>query len=60
MDLQWAKNLRAKCEQAGTAFFWKQSNGIRTEMHTRLDGETVRNYPNPRIPLPQALGGLFV
>ncbi len=47
-DLQWAREMRAKCETAGTAFFFKQSAAIRTEMGTTLDGETIRQYPTPR------------
>lgn len=53
-DIQWARDIRRKCEGAGTAFFFKQSSAIRTEMGTTLDGETVRGYPTPRpgyIPL---------
>jgi protein gp37 len=60
MDLQWARDLRVRCHGAGVVFFWKQGNGIRTEMHTRLDGETVREYPTRRVPLPIAqVGRLF-
>ena len=48
MNLQWARDIRVRCEANGTAFFFKQSAAIRTEMGTTLDGETVREYPTPR------------
>ena len=52
MNVQWARDMRARCEVAGTAFFYKQSAAIRTEMGIELDGQIVRNYPNGRLPLP--------
>jgi protein gp37 len=45
MDVQWARDIRDRCEAAGTAFFFKQSAGIRTGMGETLDGEIVRKYP---------------
>lgn len=48
MELQWARDMRTRCEDEGVAFFWKQGAAWRTEMHTQLDGETVRNYPRER------------
>lgn len=47
-DKQWARNMHAKCGEAGTAFFHKQSAGYRTEMGIELDGRIVREYPTPR------------
>lgn len=44
-DKQWARDIRARCRRAGTAFFHKQSAAIRTEMGIELDGEIVREYP---------------
>ena len=44
----WARELRARCHTAGTAFFFKQSPAHRTELGTQLDGETVRKFPTPR------------
>jgi len=49
MDLQWARDLRTRCDAAGVAFFWKQSAAPRTEMGIHLDGAIVREYPTPRI-----------
>lgn len=48
-DLAWPRAMRAKCDAAGVAFFFKQSAARFTEMGTTLDGETVRNYPTPRM-----------
>jgi len=48
-DLDWARRMRAKCEAAGVAFFYKQSAARRTEMGIALDGEIVRHYPTPRV-----------
>ncbi len=52
MDLQWARDIKARCEAAGVAYFFKQSAAHRTEMGIELDGQIVRNYPQRRIPLP--------
>jgi protein gp37 len=45
MDLEWAKDMRRRCEQAGVAFFFKQNHGARTEMGIDALGEIVRHYP---------------
>jgi protein gp37 len=45
---QWARTMHAKCSANKTAFFHKQSSGIRTEMGIELDGVIVREYPIPR------------
>lgn len=47
-DKQWARDMKTKCEANGTAFFHKQSASYRTEMGIELDGQIVRNYPEPR------------
>lgn len=51
-DLAWPRRMRERCSELGVAFFFKQSSAPRTEMGTTLDGETVRKYPRPRIPIP--------
>lgn len=51
-DKQWARDVKAKCEEYRTAFFHKQSAGYRTELGIELDGKIVRNYPMRRLPLP--------
>ncbi len=56
MDVGWARGMRAACEVAGTAFFFKQSAAPRTEMGTTLDGELVRKFPAPICP--STLGGI--
>lgn len=48
-DLAWPRAMRDKCRKAGIAFFFKQSSAIRTEMGTTLDGETIREFPKPRL-----------
>lgn len=53
MDLQWARDLRDRCQQAGIAFFFKQSPGLRSETGIKLDGKVIREFPAPRrMPLP--------
>lgn len=49
MDVQWARDMRGKCEEAGIAFFFKQSAATRTEKGIELDGEIVRKFPTPRL-----------
>lgn len=51
MDTEWARQAREMCALSGTAFFFKQSSAIRTEMGIELDGEIVRNYPEPLLVL---------
>ena len=48
MDMEWVRDMRQRCEDAGVAFFFKQSAAHRTEMGIELDGEIVRNFPVPR------------
>ena len=48
MDLDWARSMRRRCADAGVAFFFKQSAARHTERGIKLDGEIVRNYPQPR------------
>jgi protein gp37 len=55
MDVQWARDVRAQCDAAGVAFFFKQSSAPRTEMGIELDGEIVRAYPTPRGTIPLRL-----
>ena len=47
-DLQWARDIRARCDAAGVTFYYKQSPGRYTEMGIELDGVIVRNYPTPK------------
>lgn len=47
----WARSIRRRCDEAGTAFFFKQSAAYRTEMGVELDGEIVRAWPRGREPL---------
>lgn len=47
-NIQWARDMRAKCDAEGVAFFFKQSSAPRTEMGIELDGQIVRNYPQLR------------
>lgn len=47
-NLDWPRAMKAKCEAANVAFFYKQSSAARTEMGITLDGNIVRNYPVPR------------
>ena len=51
MQLEWAREIRDRCLQAGVAFWFKQSNGIRSEMGKSLDGERWEQYPDvPSLP----------
>lgn len=48
-DIEWPRAMRDKCQAVGVAFFYKQSPARFTERGTTLDGETVRQYPTPRL-----------
>jgi len=58
-DKQWARDMNARCQRAGIAFFHKQSAAYRTEMGVELDGQIVRNYPARRLPLPVLVAPLL-
>jgi protein gp37 len=45
LDLRWARSMRARCAESGTAFFFKQDSGPRTEMGIDALGEVIREYP---------------
>jgi protein gp37 len=45
MDLQWARDMRDRCREAGVAFFFKQSAGRFSGRGTTLDGETIQEFP---------------
>ena len=44
-DMQWARDMRDRCSQAGVAFFHKQSADSYAERGIELDGEIIREYP---------------
>jgi protein gp37 len=50
-DKQWARDMYARCQLAGVAFYHKQSAGYRTELGVELDGKIVHNYPVRRLPV---------
>lgn len=58
MDLQWARDIRARCDAGGIAFFFKQSAAPRTEMGIELDGRVVREYPRIRYGIDETRSGL--
>lgn len=47
-DLAWPRAMRARCADAGVAFFYKQSAARLSESGIYLDGAIVREYPTPR------------
>lgn len=50
-DKQWARDMKARCEAAGVAFFHKQSSAYHTERGIELDGQIVRQYPRTSLPV---------
>ena len=52
MDHAWARAVRDECAAAGVAFFFKQSSAPWTERGIELDGEVIRQFPEPRVPAP--------
>jgi protein gp37 len=53
-DKQWARDIMARCRDAGVAFFHKQSASYRTEMGIELDGKIVREYPKLTVLQPKS------
>jgi protein gp37 len=49
LDLAWVRDLRDRCAESGTAFFFKQVGGRTPKAGGReLDGRTWDDYPQPR------------
>jgi protein gp37 len=46
MDLEWARVVRARCKEAGVAFFFKQSSAYRSGQGDTLDGVRWHEFPN--------------
>jgi protein gp37 len=47
-DEQWARNVKASCDQSGTRFFWKQGPGGDTDLvHAPIDLCIRENLPMP-------------
>lgn len=45
LDLQWARDMQDRCEEAGVAYFFKQNAAPRTEMGIDALGAIYRDYP---------------
>lgn len=50
-DPQWARDMIPWCEQFGTVYFFKQASAPRTEQIITLDGQIIRAFPTPRLPI---------
>jgi protein gp37 len=47
MDAAWVRSIRAQCQAAGVAFFFKQWGGVRKSENGRaLDGRTYSEFPH--------------
>jgi protein gp37 len=44
-NVQWARDLRDRCREAGIPFFYKQSPARRPSTGARLDGKIVKEFP---------------
>jgi protein gp37 len=49
-DLEWARDMQRRCDEAGVAFFFKQDSGPRTEMGIDALGAVFRDFPLDRSP----------
>lgn len=47
MPHEWAADLRDRCRENNTAYYFKQSAAYRTEMGVELDGRRHEEYPLP-------------
>jgi protein gp37 len=45
MNLDWARDLRRRCEEVKTAYWFKQEAALRPQMRTTLDGKTYHELP---------------
>ena len=44
-DLQWARDMEKRCTQAGVAFWFKQSSGLKSGTNPTLDGVQHHRFP---------------
>jgi protein gp37 len=44
-DLNWARDMKARCEAAGVAFWFKQTSGLYSGTTPTLDGEEIHRFP---------------
>lgn len=44
-DLDWARDMKTRCEVHGTAFWFKQSSGLKSGTNPTLDGQEVHRFP---------------
>ncbi len=47
-NLDWARRLRDRCRGTHTAFFYKQSPGLKPGHEPTLDGKTIKEFPDSR------------
>jgi protein gp37 len=48
-DVNWARAAKAKCDEFGAAFFYKQGNGFKSGTNPNLDGKIIQEFPAPRV-----------
>lgn len=48
-DVAWAQAVKAKCDEFGIPFFYKQGNGFKSGSNATLDGEVIQNFPAARL-----------
>lgn len=44
-NLQWARDINARCANTDVAFYFKQSSGLKSGTNPHLDGVTHHNFP---------------
>ena len=44
-DLDWARDMKTRCEAAGVAFWFKQSSGLKSGTNPTLDGQEIHRFP---------------
>lgn len=50
MDTAWARGVRDRCFETGTAFFFKQVGGVTPKAGgVTLDGEVIEQWPTPDL-----------
>jgi protein gp37 len=50
-DPEWARDIKRRCEENGTTFFYKQSSGFVSGEEDTLDGVEYKNFPLYNIEL---------
>jgi protein gp37 len=51
-QVEWAHDMRRRCQAAGVSFFYKQGSSLWPGRDSELNGKAIHEYPKHRLALP--------